>query len=102
MHECPSEDPKEDDRKSGAKRIKQEPEDEPQSWTQEEQKEVPPPKPWGDKKNYQAIFRKYMSIGEDSEENYGVIDIQIEAQKAVRRITDHLDIVIPKSGKGLE
>ena len=43
-----------------------------------------------------------MSIGEDSEENYGVIDIQIEAEKAVRRITDHLEIVIPKSGKGLE
>ena len=52
-----------------------------------------PPKPWGDKKDYQAIFRKYISIGEGSEENYDVIDIQIEAQKAVRRITDHLEIV---------
>ena len=34
-----------------------------------------------------------MSVGEDGEENYDVIDIQIEAQKAVRRITDHLEIV---------
>ena len=75
------------------KRIEQEPEDEPQNWTQEEQKKAPPPKPWGDKKDYQAIFRKYVSIGEDGEENYDVIDIQIEAQKAVRRFTDHLEIV---------
>ena len=44
-------------------------------------------------KDYQAIFRKYISIGEDSEENYDMIDIQIEAQKAVRRITDRLEIV---------
>ena len=73
--------------------IKQEPEDEPQSWAQEEQKEAPPTKPWADKKDYQAIFRKYSSIGEDGEENYDVMDIQIEAQKAVRRITDHLEIV---------
>ena len=46
-----------------------------------------------DKKGYQAIFRKYISFGKDGEENYEVIDIQIEAQKAVRRITDHLEIV---------
>ena len=37
---------------------KQEPENEPQSWAQEEQKDAPPPKPAGDKKDYQAIFRK--------------------------------------------
>ena len=62
------------------------------SWAQDEQKEAPPPKCWGDKKDYQAIFRKYISIGEDGEQNYDVIDIQIEAQKAVRRIKDHLEI----------
>ena len=53
----PSEDREEDERKP-AERIKQEPEDGPQSWAQEEQKEAPPPKPWGDKKDYQAISRK--------------------------------------------
>ena len=92
-HKRPREDPEEDDRKPGAERIEQEPEDEPQSWAHGEQKEAPPPKPWGDKKDYQAIFRKPISIGEDSEENYDVIDIQIESQKAVRGITDHLEIV---------
>ena len=35
----PSEDPEEDDRKPAAKRIKKEPEDEAQSWAQDEQKE---------------------------------------------------------------
>ena len=34
-----------------------------------------------------------MSVGEDGGEIYDAIDIQIEAQKAVRRITDHLEIV---------
>ena len=52
-----------------------------------------PTKALGDKKDYQAIFRKFICIGEDGKENYDVIDIQIEAQKAVRRITDHLEIV---------
>ena len=33
---CLSEDPEEDDRKPAAKRIKKEPEDEAQSWSQEE------------------------------------------------------------------
>ena len=46
-----------------------------------------------DKKDYQAIFRKCISVGEDGGEDYDVTDIQIEAQKAVRRITDHLEIV---------
>ena len=32
---------------------------------------------------------KYISIGEDGEEHYDVIDIEIEAQRAVRRIQDH-------------
>ena len=55
--------------------------------------EKPTPKPWEDKKDYQAIFRKYISIGEDGEEYYDVIDMQIEAQRAARRITDHQEIV---------
>ena len=78
----PSEDPEEYDRKPAAERIKK-PEDEAQSWAQEEQIEEPTPKPWEDKKDYQTIFRKYISIGEDSEEHYDVIDMQIEAQRAV-------------------
>ena len=51
------------------------------------------PKPWEDKKDYQAIFRKYISIVDDGEEHYDGIDMQIEAQRAVRRITDHQEIV---------
>ena len=45
------------------------------------------------RKTTNAIFRKYISIGEDCEEHYDVIDMQIEAQRAVRRITDHQEIV---------
>ena len=89
----PSEDPEEDDRKPAAKKIKKEPEDEAQSWAQEEQMEKPTPKPWEDKKDYEAIFRKYTSIGEDDEEHDDVIDMEIEAWRAVRRITDHQEIV---------
>ena len=37
----------------------------------------------GNKKDYQAIFIKFISIGEDGEEHYDVIDMQIEAQRAV-------------------
>ena len=55
--------------------------------------EKPTPKAWEDKKDYEAIFRKYISIGEDSEEHYDVIDMQIEAQTAVRRITDLQEVV---------
>ena len=47
----PSEDPEEDDRKPAAKRIKKEPEDEAQRWSQEEMTEKPTPKPWEDKKD---------------------------------------------------
>ena len=93
LSKSPSEAPKEDDRKTGERRKKQEPEDEPQSWAQEEQKEALPPKPWVDKKHYQAIFRKCISIGEYGEEYYDVIDLLIEAQRAVRRITDQQEIV---------
>ena len=90
---CPSEAPEEDDRKPAAKRIKKEPENEAQSWSQEEQIENSTPKPWKDKKDYEAIFRKYISIGKDGEEYYDVMDMEIEAQRAVRRITDHQEIV---------
>ena len=54
--------------------------------------EKPTAKHWEDKKDYQAIFRKYISIGEDCEEYYDVIDMQIKAQRAVTRITDHQEI----------
>ena len=89
----PSEKPEEDDRKPAAKRIKKESEDGSQGWAQERLTEKPTPKPWEDKKDYQAIFRKYLCIGEDSEEHYDVIDMQIEVQRAVRRITDNQEIV---------
>ena len=87
------EDPEEDDRKPAAKRIKKEPEDEPQSWAQDEQKVETTFMPWEDKKDYEAIFRKYISIGEYGEEHYDVIDTEREAQRAVRRIQDHQEIV---------
>ena len=62
------------------KELKRSQEDEAQNWAQEE-------------KDYEAIFRKFISIGEDGQEHYDVIDMQIEAQRAVRRITDHQEIV---------
>ena len=40
-------------------------------------------------KDYEAIFMKYISIGEDGEKCYD----EIEAQRAVRRIQDHHEIV---------
>ena len=83
----PREAPEEDDRKPAAKRIKKEPEDEAQSWAQDEQKEEPTFKPWEDKKDYEVIFRKFKSIGEDGEEHYDMIDMEREAQRAVRKIT---------------
>ena len=93
MSKCPSEDPEEDDRKTAVKRIKKELKDEAQSWAQEEKIEKPPFKTWTDRKDYEAIFRKFISIGEDGEEHFDVIDVEIEAQRAVRRITDHQEIV---------
>ena len=89
----PSEDPAEDDRKPAAKRIKKEPEDEAQSGTQDEQKVETTFKPWEDKKDYEAIFRKYRSIGEDGEECYDMTDMERDAQRTVRRIQDHQEIV---------
>ena len=89
----PSEDPEEDDRKPPAKRIKKEPEDDAQSVTQDEPKVETTVKPWGDKKDYEAIFSKYISIGDDGAEHYDVIDMERDAQRAVRRIADHQEIV---------
>ena len=50
-------------------------------------------KPWEDKKDYETIFRKYISIGEDGEEHYDVTDMERDAQGVVRRIQDHQEIV---------
>ena len=90
-------DPEEDDRKPAAKRIKKEPEDDAQSVTQDEPKLETIVKPWEDKEVYEAIFRKhiyiYIYIGKDGEEHYDMIDMEREAQRAVRRITDHQEIV---------
>ena len=76
---CPSEDPEEDDRKPAAKRIKKETEDDAQSVTQDEPKKETTVKPWEDKKDYEAIFRKYISIGDDGEEHYDLIDMERDA-----------------------
>ena len=89
----PSDDPEEDDRKPAAKRINKEPEDDAQSVTQDEPELETVVKPWEDKKDYEAIFRKHIYIGNDGEEHYDVIDMERDAQRAVRRITDHQEIV---------
>ena len=60
---------------------------------QEEQIEKPMPKPWEEKEDYDAIFRKYISIGEDGDELYAMVEMEIEAHRAVRRITDNQEIV---------
>ena len=89
----PSDEPEEDDRNPAAKRIKKEPEDDAQSVSQDEPKLETIVKPWEDKKDYEAIFRKHIYIGNDGEEHYDVIDMERDAQRAVRRITDHQEIV---------
>ena len=48
--------------------------------TQDEPKVETIVKPWEDKKDYEAIFRKYISIGDDGEEQYDVIDMERDAQ----------------------
>ena len=75
------------------KELKKEPEDDAQSVTQDEPKVETTVKPWEDKKDYEAIFSKYISIGDDGEEHYDVIDMERDAQRAVRRIIDHQEIV---------
>ena len=61
--------------------------------TQDESEVEKVVKPWQDKKDYEAIFRKHIYIGNDGEEHYDVIDMERDAQRAVRRITDHQEIV---------
>ena len=61
--------------------------------TQDEPKVETTFKPWEDKKDYEAIFRKYISSGEDGEEHYDVIDMERESQSTVRRIQNHQEIV---------
>ena len=51
--------------------------------TQDETKVETTVKPWEDKKDYEAIFRKYISIGDDGEEHYDVIDMERDAQRAM-------------------
>ena len=57
--------------------------------TQDEPKVETTFKPWEDKKDYETIFSKDISIGEDGEEHYDVTDMERDAQRAVRRIQDH-------------
>ena len=87
------EDPEEDDRKPAAIRIIKEPEKDARSVTQDEPLEETTFKPWEDKKDYEAIFRKYISIGDDGNDHYDMVDMERNAQRAVRRIQDHQDIV---------
>ena len=61
--------------------------------TQDEPKVETTFKPWEHKKDYEAIFRKCISIGDDGEEHYVMTDMERDAQRAVRRIQDHQDIV---------
>ena len=58
----PCDDPEEDDRKPAAKPIKKKPEDDAQSVTQDEPNLETIVKPWEDKKDYEAIFRKHIYI----------------------------------------
>ena len=75
----PRDHPEENDRKPAAERIKKEPEDDAQSVTQDEPKVDTRVKPWEDKKDNEAIFRKYIYIGNDGEEHYDVIDMERDA-----------------------
>ena len=99
----PHEAPEEDDRKPVAKRIKKEPEDEAQRWAQAEQKEETTPKPWDEKKDYEAIFRKLMFIGEDDEDYYDENDMENRSPEISEK--DHRSPTksqtITKTGKGL-
>ena len=85
--------PDEDDSNQAAKRIKKEPDDDAQSVTQDEPKVQTTVKPWEDEKDYEAIFSKHISIGDDGEEHYDVIDMERDAQRDVGGIQDHQEIV---------
>ena len=61
--------------------------------TQDEPKVETTFKPREDKKDYKAIFRKYISIGGGGEVYYEVVDMERDAQRAVIRIQDHQEIV---------
>ena len=61
--------------------------------TQDEPKVETIVKPWEEKKDYVAIIRKHIYIANDGEEHYDAIDMERDAQRAVRRITDHQEIV---------
>ena len=80
----PREVPDEDNRKPAAKRSEKKPEDEDQSWAQDEANVETTFKPWEGKKDYEAIFRKYISIGEDGADHYDVTDMETDAQRVVR------------------
>ena len=54
--------------------------------TQDEPQEETTFQPWENKKDYEAIFRKYISIGDDGEDHYDVVDMERDTQRAVRRI----------------
>ena len=88
----PGEDPEEDDRKPAAERIRKEPEDDAQRVTQDEPQEETTFKHWDDEMDYEAIFRKYISIGDDDKDHYNVVDMERDAQRAVRRIQVHQEI----------
>ena len=61
--------------------------------TQDEPKVEATFEPREDKKDYKAIFRKYISIGDGGEVYYEVVDIERDAQRAVIWIQDHQEIV---------
>ena len=61
--------------------------------TQDELREETTFKPWGDKKDYEGIFRKYIYLGDDGKDHYDVVDMERDAHRAVRRIQDHQEIV---------
>ena len=61
--------------------------------TQDEPQEETTFQLWEDKRDYEAIVRKFISIGDDGEEHYDVIDMERDAQRTVRRIQDHQEIV---------
>ena len=61
--------------------------------TEDESQEESTFNPWEDKKDYEGIFRKNISIGHDGKEHYDVVDMERDAQRALTRIQDHQEIV---------
>ena len=56
-------------------------------------KKKPHLSPGKKKKDCEAIFRKYISIGDDGKDHYDMVDMERDAQRAVGRIQDHQEIV---------